>query len=256
MRRKTVRTLLAASIAATVAVSSERGYQAREDAVVERWKQISESESGDLYEAYAKTGAMPDTAILEKLRERRFRHLVRAAALDLHETGQLGTSRARQLSQVLVTEAYRQNVPLPLLIGIMRVENPPFLSRAISFVGAKGLMQIMPNVWLPVFGDKFGRDLGDDRTNIMFGAAILRENLKSAQGDWRAALLRYNGCRRGTNTPTCHKYPGMVHEAIRKDAKWVCRNLTVEECIGGGEPQIADAPESRKNTQYTADLKQ
>jgi hypothetical protein len=38
---------------------------------------------------------------------------------------------------------------------------------------------------------------------------ILARNLRRT-GTTTAALLRYNGCVRGTNTPDCHRYPSKV----------------------------------------------
>jgi len=45
--------------------------------------------------------------------------------------------------------------------------------------------------------------------NICHGTRILRDVLDRAQTT-RGALLRYNGCVAGTNTPDCWKYPRMV----------------------------------------------
>jgi hypothetical protein len=45
--------------------------------------------------------------------------------------------------------------------------------------------------------------------NICHGTRILALNLKRTRTS-SAALLRYNGCVRGSNTPDCHRYPGKV----------------------------------------------
>ena len=52
-------------------------------------------------------------------------------------------------------------------------------------------------------------DLVDVDSNICHGTLILARNLRATSTS-TAALLRYNGCVRGTNTPDCHRYPGRV----------------------------------------------
>jgi hypothetical protein len=52
-------------------------------------------------------------------------------------------------------------------------------------------------------------DLVDVDSNICHGTLILARNLRVTSSS-TAALLRYNGCVRGTNTPDCHRYPGRV----------------------------------------------
>ncbi len=52
-------------------------------------------------------------------------------------------------------------------------------------------------------------DLVDVDSNICHGTLILARNLRATSTS-AAALLRYNGCVRGTNTPDCRRYPGRV----------------------------------------------
>jgi hypothetical protein len=52
-------------------------------------------------------------------------------------------------------------------------------------------------------------DLVDVDSNICHGTLILARNLRESPSSV-TALLRYNGCVRGTNTPNCHRYPGIV----------------------------------------------
>lgn len=53
------------------------------------------------------------------------------------------------------------------------------------------------------------RDLADIDSNICYGTAILEDFVKRSPTLERA-LLRYNGCVRGANTPRCHTYSGKV----------------------------------------------
>jgi hypothetical protein len=48
---------------------------------------------------------------------------------------------------------------------------------------------------------------------------------------WTTALLRYNGCVRGTNTPRCHTYPSKVKNFVEKQATSICSGKGFYECI-------------------------
>lgn len=87
--------------------------------------------------------------------------------------------------------AQRFNLPERWLWTVIRVESRGDL-RAISPVGAMGLMQIMPATWAMLtarYG--LGSDPYDVRANIHAGAAYLREML-DRYGDLATALAAYN----------------------------------------------------------------
>ena len=68
-------------------------------------------------------------------------------------------------------------------------------------------MQVMPiHAGAALCGSS---DLTDVDSNICHGTLILARNLRRTPTT-TAALLRYNGCVRGTNTPDCHRYPSKV----------------------------------------------
>jgi len=52
-------------------------------------------------------------------------------------------------------------------------------------------------------------DLFNIETNICHGVQILKQAMLDAPNT-RLALLRYNGCVRGRNTPNCHLYDDKV----------------------------------------------
>jgi len=52
-------------------------------------------------------------------------------------------------------------------------------------------------------------DLADIASNICYGTSILAQYVKRAPSIQKA-LLHYNGCVRGTNTPNCQSYSGKV----------------------------------------------
>lgn len=120
------------------------------------------------------------------------------------------TARAQEIATAMVLEGGKKNISPSLLIGVLLTEAADLNPRSRSFVGARGLMQIMPfhaGEWKKECGD--GTDLYDIGTNICHGVAILASYMKRSP-NIEKALLRYNGCVRGTNTPHCHTYSGKV----------------------------------------------
>jgi soluble lytic murein transglycosylase-like protein len=76
-----------------------------------------------------------------------------------------------------------------------------------SPAGAVGIMQIMP-----FHSCRWGcssRNLLNIESNICHGVNILASYIRTSP-NLNKALLRYNGCVRGTNTPNCHTYPRKV----------------------------------------------
>jgi soluble lytic murein transglycosylase-like protein len=58
-------------------------------------------------------------------------------------------------------------------------------------------------------------DLLQVESNICHGARVFGYYLKRT-GNVRRALLRYNGCVRGSNTPNCGRYPSKVLRNARQ----------------------------------------
>lgn len=114
---------------------------------------------------------------------------------------------AREIGVALVREANRVDLEPRLLLAVLLVENPWLDPEIRSHVGAVGLMQVMP-VHRGQWG--CGGDLEDVDANICHGARIFAHYVERTGGDMERALLRYNGCVRGTNTPDCHRYPDRV----------------------------------------------
>jgi hypothetical protein len=121
--------------------------------------------------------------------------------------------RVNRIASALVKESRRRKIGSSLLVGVMLTENPWLDPRATSFVGARGLMQVMP-----FHAGKWGcasSDLFDIESNICHGVAVLADNLGRSK-TLQQALLGYNGCVRGTNTPDCWRYPAKVYREARK----------------------------------------
>jgi hypothetical protein len=123
---------------------------------------------------------------------------------------------ARKISWPLVEESYRNKLDPATVISVMLIESEG-KPTARSFVGAAGLMQVMP-FWAGRWRG-CGKDLYDIESNLCTGTNILAWYFRNFDGE-RKALLGYNGCVRGTNTPRCHTYPDKVarlRERIRRE---------------------------------------
>jgi hypothetical protein len=161
-----------------------------------------------------------------------------AFASDLVRTGRMSQDRADSIAFYAVREAYEHGIPPAVIFGVMLTENALFVSDALSSVGAVGLMQVYPKIWLKALGDKLGTDLATDSTNVKYGVYILSEYIKPKAGsgtvtaqDVQKGLLRYNGCVRGTNTPNCKTYPTKVKNYVERQAESLCGDKTFYQCI-------------------------
>ena len=103
-------------------------------------------------------------------------------------------SRARiEFLETLWYEAKRAGLEPALVLGLIQVESG-FRKYAVSVVGARGYMQIMP-FWARLIGDGDVAKLFHMQTNLRFGCVILRHYLERERGDLFLALGRYNGSR-------------------------------------------------------------
>lgn len=112
---------------------------------------------------------------------------------------------AMHVAVALVREANRVSLEPRLLLAVLLVENPWLDPKIRSPVGAIGLMQVMP-VHRGAWSD-CEADLEDIDANICHGARIFAHYFQRSGGNVERALLRYNGCVNGTNTPNCQQYP-------------------------------------------------
>jgi soluble lytic murein transglycosylase-like protein len=116
---------------------------------------------------------------------------------------------ARRIAVSLLKEGRATGLEPQLLLAVLLVENPWLKPDTVSSVGALGLMQVMPlhrGQWKGC-----APNLEEVEANICHGARIFASYLKAESGNIDRALLRYNGCVRGTNTPNCHFYPQHVY---------------------------------------------
>jgi len=110
--------------------------------------------------------------------------------------------------QTVNYEAARAGLDPQLVLGLIQVESG-FKKYAVSSVGARGFMQVMP-FWVRSIGAK-DHNLFHLRLNLRYGCTILRHYLTMEHGDLYRALGRYNG---SLGQP---QYPNMVLGAWRRN---------------------------------------
>ena len=109
-------------------------------------------------------------------------------------------------------EAYTRGISPAIIFGVMLTENARFISKAMSNVGAVGLMQVYPKVWLKKeFSDSLGKDLASDSTNLRYGVFILDKYFhpRTKSGHHRDARLSHGAA------PLQRLRDGIEHAALR-----------------------------------------
>jgi len=99
----------------------------------------------------------------------------------------------KEFLQTLWYESRRAGLEPALVLGLIQIESN-FRKFAVSSVGARGYMQVMP-FWTRLLGDGDASQLFHMQTNLRFGCVILRHYLALEKGDLFLALGRYNGSR-------------------------------------------------------------
>lgn len=117
----------------------------------------------------------------------------------------------RRLLVNIQYESTRAGLYTQVVLGLIEVESA-FRQYAISNVGARGLMQVMP-FWKRHIGQP-SHNLFDIRTNLRYGCTILRHYNNIERGNLVRALARFNGSL-GSN-----KYPNAVLGAWRNRWQW------------------------------------
>ncbi|RZF28475.1 lytic transglycosylase domain-containing protein [Paraburkholderia sp. UYCP14C] len=115
-------------------------------------------------------------------------------AAALRAQSRLSAADSLKIAQAVLTEANRYSMPPVLLLSVMAVESG-FDSHAVSPVGARGLMQILPAAHPQAFASV--KELDDPVVNVRIGSSILRACLDASGGDVNTALWRYSGGGKG-----------------------------------------------------------
>jgi soluble lytic murein transglycosylase-like protein len=117
----------------------------------------------------------------------------------------------RELLATVHYEATRAGLDPQLVLGVIYHESG-FKKFAVSPVGARGYMQVMP-FWTKLIGAP-DQNLFNLRTNLRYGCVILRHYLDVETGDLYRALGRYNGSLGRS------EYPSAVVAAIGRHWHW------------------------------------
>lgn len=117
----------------------------------------------------------------------------------------------RRLLVNIQYESSRAGLDTQMILGLIEVESA-FRQYAISSVGARGLMQVMP-FWKNYIG-KPSHNLFDIRTNLRYGCTILRHYNNVERGNLVRALARFNGSLGSS------RYPDAVLGAWRNRWQW------------------------------------
>ena len=99
----------------------------------------------------------------------------------------------KEFLQTIWSESRRAGLDTALVLGLVQVESN-FRKFAVSSVGARGYMQVMP-FWTRVLATGDASMLFHMQTNLRFGCVILRHYLDVEKGSLFMALGRYNGSR-------------------------------------------------------------
>lgn len=137
---------------------------------------------GDLRELRAALDAETSEAELQRLRAERAE-----AILTLSKEHPVSA----QLAELIYDEALRAGIEPGLAFEIVRIESR-FNPKAVSSVGAIGLVQVMPRTAVLYDSTLTRDDLFDPATNLRIGFRFFRDLLERYDYDLRLALLAYN----------------------------------------------------------------
>jgi len=123
----------------------------------------------------------------------------------IRETFNVSHNKTVAIVSEAIYHAQQHDMQPELVLAIIAVEST-FKNDAVSPVGARGLMQIMPRAHPKKVKAIGGVDaLFDPKKNIATGVKILNEYLNRSKGNLRQALLRYNGSLSDGNSPYAKK---------------------------------------------------
>jgi len=121
-----------------------------------------------------------------------FHRLIRACALALACLAvPAHANTPAEVQRMVIEEATSRGVPPSLALAVARVESN-FEAMALSPVGARGVMQLMPKTARDVFGVR-ENELWNARLNIKLGIDFLAQLYAQYGNRWDLALSHYNG---------------------------------------------------------------
>lgn len=152
----------------------------------------------------------------------------------IRPAAQTRTTKTTKVPYLALVQKHAATYQLPVnfVLAVMRAESA-FNPRAVSRVGAKGLMQLMPVV-IKAYKVK---DAFDPDENIRGGCALLADLKRRHKGDVNKILGAYNA-----GTGNVRKKGGIPFASTRKYAKKIVRYWAHYDQILGKNPQPQATP--------------
>jgi len=156
----------------------------------------------------------------EFLKEER---LVVTISAYIHDTYHKSKRFSDKVSRIIVRESVFNGID-PVVVASLIGAESSYRPNVKSYVGAIGLMQVMP-FWktykdIEIYGNRKG-DLRDPEVNIMYGVAILKKYLKQKGGNINKALAAYNG------TAGKMKYPNKIKRHFSQIEKYLDADFVI-----------------------------
>ncbi len=154
------------------------------------------------------------------------RELANRARALLERSGEIPPPAAELLPSISYARdaAVRHGVPVSIVLAVIHHESR-FQERAVSPMGAVGLMQVQPATARAVARDQGlpaprRADLMEPETNIEIGVALLRA-LKDEYGSWDRALAVYNAGPAGIAGGGIRADVGPYVRGVKRGAKFL-----------------------------------
>lgn len=113
-----------------------------------------------------------------------------ASAAEAAKSRGLTPVQSHLIRRYIEEAAAKERLEPALIRAVIKVESA-FDYRAVSRVGAKGLMQIMPQTAYEL-GEMRALDHTNPRANILAGSRLLRKLVNKYQGNLKLAVAAYN----------------------------------------------------------------
>ena len=170
---------------------------------------------GQVSELQRKLEVVVDAGFLDEINDAREAERLGIANALGHAASMMPPDEQRRVLAAIVRSARKNGLDPLLLASVIQIESR-FDTYATSSVGARGLMQLMPDTanWLSDSKTPLRPTaLYDGPLNIELGAAYLRQLLARFDGDLSQALVAYNAG------------PGVARSLVRHSPAWKRRQL-------------------------------
>lgn len=95
-------------------------------------------------------------------------------------------------AKALIVGANKWDIPFPIVVGLAQREST-FNTTAVSSCGARGLLQVMYNIWSDELDIETPKKLHIPKLGVDYGLSILTTYLESCDDNISRALFKYNG---------------------------------------------------------------